>query len=353
MIKFNLDKKKLTEIIECFKPSVKEKLLQFKVQDGNITILVDDMGSIMKYEMGNEAELDTEIKEFYINIDVLKNINSAVKDSCVALFEIKDEYSMKVTLDSTVLDMSLPYTYTEIDTEFNVTEGEVEEMVSDRVAMICNRLKTVKNTGITAAPKMEVGSQISMGNQVAYTVIKEGHGLEKLDFLTIPEFFTFFSNIYKFGDEVEIALDRDKERVRLRSGCASYYIKLMGDEVDKIEVEEGVGKTDNNTRINRDFLAYELLKLSIPLAGGDQSIRNVKLVQDNGELLLEVKDLGNKISDSRIKVPEIVGDVEVKVSIDRLRECIDKLEEDFEMRWNERALVVEDEVQKTFIVSYE
>lgn len=344
---FTISKKEIDNIVNCFKPAIKEDRLKFFVDNGNVSIEMDDLGNILRYDFGQEVE-PSDIKEFYISLDVLKNLSSTLSEDIEAKFNVDNEGGMKIEVGTTVLNMSLTSEVIEINDAFEPAEEEV--LLSDKVNMLCQRLKVVKASGQIASPVMVMGKNIKMGSQLSYTIIHEDYGLEKLEFNAISEFFNYFNNIYKFGDEVKLEINKDKSLCRLSCENVTYIVRCLDDSVTPPDLSPLLDGLKTKTTVNKGYLDNELAILSIPVSGQNQNIRIVNIEIDKNELVLRVKDLGNRISESRIKIANGEGDAEVKVRLDGLKSCIAPLQDDFEIMWSQNVVALDDEIGTTLLV---
>lgn len=345
LVSFSMTVETIKEVVEAFKPAIKEKFLRFTVDGDNLEIALDDIGNVITYVKGFDITTKGEMEPFYINIDVLKSlVATGIENDQDVTFTADANGGLVIVVGGTQLNMGLPSQYVEINTE--IEDGEEEVILSDKVKALCDRLKVVKSSGATSAPVMKVGKTIEMGSNVSYSIIKEGHALEKLEFLTIPEFFTYFSNIYKFGGEVTIILG--EKTVTLVNGAVAYKIRLI-ENIPAQDVSKVIKGLDTHTTVNKIYLRTDLNKLSIPISNMDSEKRNVKLNIKDNTLTLAVKDLSNRESFSDIALAKAEGDSEIFVKLDTLKNCIEPLEDDFDISWSKAAMSISDETQITLI----
>lgn len=353
-LRFTLTKEQLAAVCDTFKPAIGNKPLKFTITEGKITILLDDVGNILKYETGQEIA-PSSIETFYLKSDVLKDINSNMAKDTEIQFEIDDEGGATITIGGTKLNISLPNEDYDIDDNFipNDDDNSSEQLLMDKAKALCERLKVVYSTGSNASRAMRVGKTIEMGSRSSYTIIKDGNALQNIEFVAISQFFSFFQNITKFGDVLNITLGKlgeDGHRyVELHTGNVTYLVRLIGDDVQVPDLQPTIDSVTTGTTVNKTLLANELNKLNIPLIGMKEEGKLTTIEIENDVLICQVRDISKRVSVSRIPLAKSSGTERVLVNINTLGSSIAPLDEDFDINWFSEAIVLEDDVQITIV----
>ena len=249
-------------------------------------------------------------------------------------------------IDGADINMSLPIYDANLETRYE--KDEYEEIASEKLAKILDKLSVSKATGTMALAFMKLGKVSGFGSQTSTSFHRDG--LNMLDNLVFTkEFFSYLNNITKMGEaKVEIIKTKPNPAapfgyIVVKNGNTHHKVMLATPEnfPDLLGFLEQNKDFQATARLSTRAFGESLTKLSIPMYGVSNPKFNIAISSEKKTVGLLVKDSSNKISKDEIKTPAVTGSIEATLSMSAVAAAINGAEDDMDLKLHKNFTLID------------